>query len=307
MTNAALLIANPRAGGGRFVDGERPGPRLEAVASDLRGAGFDLEVAVTRHAEEAKELAERAREQRLHTVFALGGDGTFREIASSLVGSSVHLGILGGGTTNVLPLSLGLPRLAGPMASALRQSWASARLDVGRLRDGKGREELFLMMVSRGLDARVLAATPPERKRRLGRLGIGLTALEHWVGNAEEAIDVTVDGTQDLARFVAVQNIQHYGGRRRMAPGALPDDGLFDVVSLETSGRLALLRFAAGVLTTTHPRLHDVELRPASVVHFGGCGPGALQVDGDPLTLELPVRVDLLPRAISWLRPKSVE
>lgn len=306
MKRAALLIANPRAGGGRFVDGDQPGPRLEAIASELRAAGFELDVAVTRHADEARELATLGRERGLHSVFALGGDGSFREVASALVGSSVHLGVLGGGTTNVLPLALGVPRRADRMAWALRRGCTSERLDVGRLRAGDGEEQFFLMMVSRGLDARALAATSAERKRRFGRLGIGWTVVEQWLTQPDPCFDLVVDGVERLSRFVAVQNIEQYGGNSRMAPGALPDDGLFSVVSLAATGRLAMLRFGAGVLTATHLQQSDVEQRAASVVRLGGSGPAELQVDGDPLTVELPVHIDLLPAALSWLRPTSI-
>src|ERR1700687_3642851 len=101
----AALIYNPIAGRGRL---ERV---LEAVLRTCRREGFELDPVPPAAPGQATDLAgELAREGRVEAVFALGGDGTAREVACGLLGSQTRLGILPGGTANLMALALGLPR-----------------------------------------------------------------------------------------------------------------------------------------------------------------------------------------------------
>ena len=58
------------------------------------------------------------------TVLAFGGDGTLNEAAQGLVGTDVALGVLPGGSTNVLARSAGVPRdpVDGPAAASARHA-----------------------------------------------------------------------------------------------------------------------------------------------------------------------------------------
>ncbi len=112
---------------------------------------------------DATGLARAAAAEGFEAVFALGGDGTVREVAAGLLGSGVPLGVLPGGTVNLLARALGLP--GDPLAAAalLRPAARPRRLDVGL-----AGATPFLMMVSAGLDASVLAqrSTHPQAPLR---------------------------------------------------------------------------------------------------------------------------------------------
>ena len=302
---SALLIVNPRAGGGRFLDYGQPSAVLRLLQEQLTQAGFHLDTRITASADEAIQVARNAEDLGHDAAFALGGDGTFRDVARGLLGSSVALGLLGGGTTNVLPYSLGVPRRAEDMGQALASSgaWHSTALDVGRLNTASGTEHLFLMMVSRGLDSRALARTPPERKRKFGRLGIGFTAATQWLHSVDPTFELGVDGETYRTSFAAIHNIEHYGGTFRMAPGACPDDRLLSVVGFKRQGRGAIAGFALGVLASSHLKNPEVFQLAAGAATLGGTGTAQIQMDGDALEVELPVIIDLYPEAVSLLRP----
>jgi diacylglycerol kinase (ATP) len=270
----AALIYNPIAGRGRL---ERV---LEAVLRTCRREGFELEPVPTAAPGQATDLAgELAREGRVEAVFALGGDGTAREVACGLLGSQTRLGILPGGTANLMALTLGLPR--DPVAAAAVLCHAPARpFDVGLAGDSA-----FLMMISAGLDARALAALDRGFKTRLGKAAVLLQGVREWWRYGFPEIEVMADGKRlPPATFLAVCNIPYYGGSYRMAPGARDDDRRFELVSFHGSGRLATLAFILGVMSGSHIRRRDVGVHVVEEVIFTVPREAGVQVDGDALT-----------------------
>ena len=96
-----MFIANPRAGS---VSARTREVMLKALEAD-----FKVEDAVTQAREHASELARDAVDRGFDAVIAFGGDGTINEVAQALVGTDVALGVLPGGSTNVMVRSLGIP------------------------------------------------------------------------------------------------------------------------------------------------------------------------------------------------------
>src|SRR6185436_8895899 len=155
---------------------------------------------------------------------AFGGDGTAREVAAGLLGTPVALGVLPGGTANLLAMALGLPR--DPVRAAAALAGAQVRsFDVGL-----AGEHPFLMMVSAGLDATVLAALDVELKWRFGEAAIVWQGLQEWWRYSYPDIEVVADGERLSATFAAVANIPFYAGAFRLAPGARPDDRRLELV-----------------------------------------------------------------------------
>jgi YegS/Rv2252/BmrU family lipid kinase len=289
----ALLIFNPKAGGQR---GARRVSRLLAL---LRQAGFAAEARATRGPGDATILAQEATQgANLEVVFALGGDGTQREVASGLLGSSAALCPLPGGTANVLARALGLPlnpeKIARQAATLVRRPF-----DVG-LCNG----EPFLMMASWGVDAAVLASQNPTHKARWGRLGFVAPTLRTWWRYPYRPFRVEAAEGSFPASFVVAANIALYGGAFRIAPQARWEDGLLDVVALEGCSRGATLGFARDLALGRHLRRRDVKVLRTKAVTLGDGTEGiAGQVDGDFLGTASQWRVELSPRRLEVLVP----
>src|SRR5687768_17831665 len=96
-----LLVTNSFAGS--------VSARAHEVITKALSADFKLEAEETKSRDHATELARDAVERGFDAVVAFGGDGTINEIAQALVGTDVALGVLPGGSTNVLVRSLGVP------------------------------------------------------------------------------------------------------------------------------------------------------------------------------------------------------
>ena len=128
----AVLIENPKAG--------RSSPGSLRVAERALEATFDLELVTTNARGHAAALAREAVEAGAKTVIAFGGDGTVNEVLNGLLSGSestnVTLGVLPGGTTNVLARNLGFPNdLVEATARLIEivERGEPRRLPVGRI------------------------------------------------------------------------------------------------------------------------------------------------------------------------------
>lgn len=148
-----MLIANPRAGS--------TSRRTRDVIARSLQADFKLEAHETARRDHAIELSEEAVDRDFDAVLAFGGDGTINEVAQPLVGTGVALGIITGGSTNVMARSLGMPtdpvEATAYVAERLRND-TRRRIGVGALRapQGEGRPRYFLFSAGIGLDAEVV-------------------------------------------------------------------------------------------------------------------------------------------------------
>jgi YegS/Rv2252/BmrU family lipid kinase len=288
----AALIYNPTSGR------RKHGQVLDTVLATLRDGGFAMEPAPTSYAGEATALARGAAAAGCEVVFSFGGDGTAREVAAGLLGTPAALGFLPGGTANVLSLGFGVPN--DPVRAAAALCTAPVRdFDVGLA----GGQSPFLMMVSAGLDAAILAALDLRLKRRLGKGAYAVQGLREWWRYNYPDLDVIADGKPLTATFAAVANIPFYAGSYRLAPDAQPDNRRFELVLFHGHGRLATLGFAIDLVRGAHVRRRDVTVLRAEEIVLAGPAGAAAQLDGDLCSECLPLTVRLAPDRLKVLFP----
>lgn len=294
MPGSGVLISNPAAG---QRDHAR---RLAAIERALAAGGWAVATRSTAGPGHATELARAAAAEGAGAVFAFGGDGTVREVAAGLLGSTVPLAILPGGTVNLLALALGLP--GDPVAAAA----AVPRLERSPFDVGLAGATPFLMMVSAGLDAAALARTRRAWKRWLGEGAVGAQALFEWWRYAYPAL--TVDSTAEAesesreASFAVVANIPFFGGPLRLVPQARPDDGRLDLLTFRGRGRGATLGFAWDAWRGRHLQRPDVAWGKVDTVTLRAPRGVLAQIDGDVCPEPFPLTVRLGPERLWVLR-----
>lgn len=279
---------------------------------NLARGGFDVQARETQAPGHATELAQAAAEDgRWRVVFALGGDGTLREAAVGLLGSRLPLGILPGGTANVLALTLGIPGNAEEASKLYRSLETDARkrdqpepcLPVRDMDVGLCAGRPFLMMASVGLDVQVLAHLRPAFKRRWGRLAVGLQSLLEWWRYDYPLCSIKVGEEEVQGSLMALCNIPFYAGPFKMAPEASFEDGLLNLVVFRSGGRWPTLAFALALLRKRHTRRPDVLSLAVDGAELVGSGDIRVQLDGDPVKLSLPVRVSVAGHRVRFLVP----
>jgi YegS/Rv2252/BmrU family lipid kinase len=293
MSAPVCLIVNPTAGGGRAG-------RLAPEATAALGAqGLTVRRVDTRDLDHARALAKEAALAG-ETVVTLSGDGLVGAVADVLRElPEALLGILPGGRGNDLARVLGIPSDLEAACEVIAHG-VPRKMDLGEVGPST-----FVGIASAGFDSeanRIANEAPP----RLGNLVYAYGALRTLLSWRPARFEIELDPPGERHSFtgysVAVANSRAFGGGMYLAPDALLDDGLLEIVVIEHLSRLRYLGYLPRVFKGTHVELPWVHVFRASAVELSADRPFTLYADGDPIG-ELPVRVKALEHAIRVLVP----
>lgn len=221
----------------------------ERARRALTRRSIENEILFTERPGHAAELA-RAHASGYDAVFALGGDGTVMEVAGALAGTDIRIGVLAGGTGNLLARALGIP-LSVDRAVDKLVAGAESRVDLGRFDSGRR----FAIAAGVGIDAQMVAETPGWLKRRLGVVAYAIiatkAALRAVLKREFFEARVTVDGETQTRRAAAVM-IANFGAvlgnRITLGPDIKTDDGLLDACVFSPTGLVDALRIMMRLL-----------------------------------------------------------
>jgi len=212
-----LLIVNPAS---------RRGARLRDKAlKAFADAGVACDAMPTEAPGHAAVLA-KTHAHKYHAVFTLGGDGTVMEVLSVLAHQGPPLGVLAGGTGNVVARTLGIP-LNPSRAVPLLLNGDEATVDLGRLGDGRR----FAIGVGVGLDATMISEAPARLKRRFGFMAYVIGGYKAVLRNRKFQLKLTVDGAvfEQTASAILVANFGAVlNDLVSFGDGILYDDGLLN-------------------------------------------------------------------------------
>jgi diacylglycerol kinase (ATP) len=236
----ARVICNPSSGGGAYDP--------DALREEL--GGFELDWVRTEGPEDAIQAAGEWREGLL---LVAGGDGTVNDVVNGLghagFPEDVTLGILPTGTGNDLAATLCIPEDADLAEDVIRQDRVRT-LDVARVRSEGIGERFFINVATGGLGAEISRANEGGLKERWGKLSYLRASLEVARDFDVRELTLYLDGEEREVRAVnvVVGNCRYAGGGWLAAPKANPEDGLLDVVIIETLGLADVLQLAPASL-----------------------------------------------------------
>jgi len=301
------VIFNPASGRGR---GRR---RLSTYRSLLEDSLDDVTFGVTTRPGEERDLAERAAEEGFDVVVAVGGDGTWSNVADRLLASGredVALGVLPSGTGNDFGRNLGLAPSDAAGAVRALAAGVTRKVDVGRLdslsasEHAPDREEPrhFLNLIGFGFDVAVIDAAAGARFLK-GELLYKITALQQLFRFDGLVAGVSTSGGETRHGehlMITVSNGRFFGGGFPIAPAASLDDGMLHTCRILDAApftRLKLFNLAEKGRHTTSDKV-EVLADPAFQLTFES--PPRFEMDGDVRRASgevLDVRV--LPKALS--------
>jgi YegS/Rv2252/BmrU family lipid kinase len=288
---------NPAAGGGKSK--KLLGPALER----LRGGGLEVNVAMSRSAGQAAQIARDAYGRGLRNFIAVGGDGTSYEIVNGLfpeaaTGQAPTLGFLPLGTGNSFLRDFSDRGVEHAIEALLADR--SRPCDVLRMRHRTG-TIYYINLLSMGFSADV-ATLRARRFADWGELGYFTSIFLTLTRFNRRPFPLRIEGQSAFddrrCLFVTFNNSKFTGGTMMIAPKAEVNDGLVEYVRWGPIGRLGLIRNLPGLYDGTHIEHPLAERNAVRRIEFNLNGPVDVMVDGEVLSLHCE-ELDVLPGALN--------
>ncbi|AZZ47826.1 diacylglycerol kinase [Rathayibacter rathayi] len=175
-------------------------------------------------------------------VIAAGGDGTVRVVAEALRGSGAALALLPSGTGNLLARNLNLTLDDIDNSLTVAFSGKDRAIDVGLIdiETPTGRDRhAYVVMAGLGIDAKMLANTDDDLKKRVGWLAYVDALRKALLDKNQLEFRYRLDGAKTRkvrAHTIIVGNCGALPANILLLPDAAVDDGEFDIVLLRPEG-----------------------------------------------------------------------
>ncbi len=289
------LIANRTSGSGSA------GAYIDRAKALLLERGIRFEIRETQYPGHATELSKAAVEEGFDVIVAVGGDGTLRETAMSLLHTDKVLGLLPCGTGNDYARPLGIPTELEPALDILLNG-EDRTVDAGMAND-----QVFFNIAGFGFDVDVLDYTEEFKpKCKKGETAYRLGVLKAVFGLKLRKTTLTFpDGTMEKNVLLAAAGVgTHFGGGMNVLPESDMSDGLLDVCVAHDVTRLKLLSLLPKFIKGQHVGLPIITYRKATEVSVV-CDPvSRIEVDGERMD-GTPVTFRVLPGALKVRAPKK--
>ena len=298
--SAVTIFFNSTAGGGRA------GLRLAQIQELFKSFQVHAQFVSTNSAAELELSVRDVISRGCRVLIAMGGDGTFQNLANAAFGADVLLGVLPVGGGNDFAAALGLPD--DPLKSAEAVLRGNPRfVDLVRVRAAEGRTRLYAGGGGIGLDARAAHYSSGAYRWLPGRSRYIASALRALVGFVPLDVRIDFPGSDLIPHeakvlLAAVLNSPTYGAGLRLAPGASLDDGSLHVVLIENIGPLEILQLLPRLLGSGELRTFRVKRWQVNKVRLTTNNPTPFHGDGEILG-STPVEIEIMPGAIRVLAP----
>jgi diacylglycerol kinase (ATP) len=301
MTEKVLVIINNAASKARRL---WPGIKEQLIA-----AGIDFKAHETTHAGDATLTARKALSNGVKTVAVVGGDGTISEAAEgffSIDRASSPAPINPDATLSILPAGTGNDFARGLLdRRAPIDEWAQRfiaylqRPDDANVRSvdvGYGRNDqnpsgfIFVNVATLGIGPEVASGVAGQNgllKKLSGEARFTAAACRALAAWRERSLRITMDSSQSVeltSNLIAVANSIYAGGGMKFAPGALIDDGLFDLLIASRLNRIGIIRELPRIRSGGHlsnPRVQVHQCADVRIEHLRSSDPLMIEADGN--------------------------
>ncbi|OFY62580.1 MAG: hypothetical protein A2V46_09700 [Bacteroidetes bacterium RBG_19FT_COMBO_42_7] len=223
VSNKALFILNPYAG---------IPPVKFIITEELKRRRDELSLYKSLSIDESGTLI-RQNFEKYDVFVAAGGDGTVHTVATQLVGSNKLLGVLPIGSGNGFAKELGFrPQIR----SLLQDIEKSECFDIDVININNG---LCLNVAGVGLDSFVAHSFDKLKTRGFWSY-VGVTIL-NFIKLRPFHVTIKISGEEIISKdlfVLTVANTRQFGNNAFIAPDAVPNDGMLDIIMIRPFPKL---------------------------------------------------------------------
>lgn len=286
------FIINPISGNGKH------NLSLSYLEQHFPSGEYKIEVDYTNEKKHAVRLAEKAASQKPDYIIACGGDGTINEVASSIVGTDIILGIIPVGSGNGLASNLNIPR-DFKKAIAIIKNGKTASIDVGKIN-----KHYFFSNMGIGIDALIIKKYERSGNRTLSSY-IKAALSSSFQYKAKHAL-ISFDGKQiDVNPFMLfISNSNEMGYKMSLTPKASLSDEMLDMVIIPELSFLEKMNLGIHVLGRSiekfkkakHYNVQNVQIEMPEKIFID------TQIDGEIHNIKTnKLTVSILPKSLKVL------
>ncbi|MFC1888360.1 diacylglycerol/lipid kinase family protein [Thermodesulfobacteriota bacterium] len=293
-----MAIVNPNSANGSTRND------WPSIKGKIEGAVGGFEHRFTEGPMDAMRVTREALMSGYKTIISVGGDGTNNEIVNGFfdgdepIGREAALGVISRGTGSDLIKTLGIPKDLDKAVSIIAEGRVKP-IDVGRMTflDHQGNERIryFINITSFGMGGAVDERVNRTTKVFGGFVSFFWATLMTFITYRNQRVRFQVDDMETHETpivNIAVANGKFFGGGMMVAPEAVMDDGLFDIIVLGDMGPIESLLNGPKIYKGTHVNHPKVETMRGRKVTATSDERVLLDVDGEqpgmlPATFEI--------------------
>ena len=288
-----ILITNPISGKGQAA------AVAEQAAQRLTAEGYTGRLELTTQSGDANRMAREAIENGSHWIIACGGDGTIHEVVNAIAEKpDVVLGVLPCGKGNDFAEALKIPTKPVEAIQVLLEG-ATRQVDLGKIGD-----HYFDTIVTCGYDAEVSRRVTEEGAPFSGTASYVYTAITTLFSYQSPMARLEGDfGSYEGEILLTATGITaSYGGGMKIVPGAIMDDGLFDVCIIEPVPHRTVLRLLLTLFWGGHAGHRAVRMHRTKSLTIETDPPILLYADGERIC-HTPATVEIVERGLTVIAP----
>ena len=298
-----FVIANPVAGGGRWLDD------LPQISKLLREAQIVCEPVFTEHKFHATELTVTAVKEGCRKIIVVGGDGTLHEVVNGLFiqqvvrPDEVLLAVVAVGTGNDWVRTFGISDRYDEAIRAIREE-RSFLQDVGVVsyEEAHFRQSRYIANVAGvGFDAFVIRKlTHLQKQGRTSRWRYTWCMIRSFFRYKSTGVKVWVDDRlvyNNLLLSIALGICKYNGGGIQQLPEAVADDGMLDLSLIRPVHFWHILFRFRYLFNGGIYRIRHVLRERGSRIRIESSPEVSVEADGELLG-ETPLEFSVVPKAI---------
>ena len=290
--NKALFILNPNAG---------VPPVKFIISKELERRKHELSCYKSLSVDDSGALIKNNLEK--YDVFiAAGGDGTVHTVAGQLIGKGKILGVLPIGSGNGFAKELGFkPKLKSLLSDISRKE--SRDIDVFEIND-----HLCLNVAGTGLDSFV--AHSFDKLKTRGFWSYGWVTMINFIRLRPFHISVLIAGKEVFSGdlfVLTIANTRQFGNNAFIAPKALHDDGMIDLVLIRPFPKLLFPIFIYRLFAKTMDKSKYVRHLKTDEEVIIRTGEKRFHIDGEAVMLEDDVKINIKKGALKVLKTRYMK